>query len=74
MLWLRQLRSIPTHLYAKTLTGNTITLDVNSDDLVEDVKQTIQVKEGIPPDQQRLIFCWQSDAGRLHSVRVRSDE
>ena len=43
-------------VFVKTLTGKTISVDVEPDESVESLKAKIQEKEGVPPDQQRIIF------------------
>ena len=59
-------------IFIKTLTGAKLPLFVNQNEKIKDIKEKIQEKEGIPPDQQRLIFAGKQleDENTLKDYRV----
>lgn len=63
----RKRRSGPMTVFIKTLTGKTLTQHVPKDITIEELKLLNQMKDGIPPDQQRMIYCGiQMEDGRKY--------
>lgn len=56
-------------IFVRTLTGKTITVEISADQTIAELKEAILEEEGIPPEQQRLIFS----GSQLEDARTLSD-
>ena len=62
-------------IYIKTLTGKSIVLEVSPSDKIEDIKEKIREREGIPPDQQRFIYSGKQieDGKTIQDYNIKPD-
>mgnify|MGYP002389361132 CR=1 FL=1 len=63
-------------IFVKTLTGDTLTIEVDGDTTIEQTKMKIQDQNGVPPDLMRLIFAGKQleDDRTLSSYNIQKED